>query len=360
MTHTPTERTVGAGPTTGRADRAPLPGPLGAAVSAAYSAAMRRRNRRFDTGHGVVTFDRPVISVGNLTLGGTGKTPMVERVVALLREHGHDPAIAMRGYGSGRGRVSDEAEMYRRRFDDLPVVAQPRRVEGLIGLFATERGRRVDCVVLDDGFQHRRIARQLDLVLIDATSDPFADRVFPAGRLREPADGLGRATHAALTHAEMAEPAEVARLAERIAGRVSGGCAVCAHEWSGLRVVEGGRERAEPVAFLRGRRVVACCAIGKPEGFFAAVRGAGCEVVRRFALADHDPFRPRTVARLCRAASQAGAGAIVLTAKDWAKLAGRPVAWPAPVVAPELSLAFRSGWEELGASVLAVAGSRVE
>ncbi|QKK10112.1 MAG: hypothetical protein HND58_07150 [Planctomycetota bacterium] len=198
QTPTPMNGPGSTSPTTPAAtDRPLVRGLLGTLLARVYAAAATHRNRRFDNGHRVVTLDRPVISVGNLSLGGTGKTPMVQRIVAHLRDHGHDPAIAMRGYASKHAGLSDEAELYKSTFDDLPIVAQPRRLEGLFQLFATERGRRVDCVVLDDGFQHRFIARQLNLVLIDAAHDPFAARVVPAGRLREPAAGLARATHAA-------------------------------------------------------------------------------------------------------------------------------------------------------------------
>src|SRR3954465_11700123 len=110
----------------------PLPGPIGAAVAALYNLGISWRNRRFDREKGVVTFDRPVISVGNLSVGGTGKTPMVLHLMKLLRENGAWPCVAMRGYGqpSGEGLNSDEATIYQRAFPDLPMVAQPNRTEG--------------------------------------------------------------------------------------------------------------------------------------------------------------------------------------------------------------------------------------
>lgn len=343
------------------ADRAFVPGFLGRFLGLAYAGVVRRRNRGFDEGRGVITFDRPVLSVGNLSLGGTGKTPMVERIVALLREHGRDPAIAMRGYRAERSGFSDEAELYRARFDDLPIVAQPKRVEGLIELFATPRGEGVDCVVLDDGFQHRWIARQLDLMLIDASHDPFGSAVFPAGRLREPVDGLARATHVALTHAELAGPVALQSLASRCA--IEAGvteCAIASHEWSGLTVFHRGQETAEPVGFLAARRVVAACAIGRPAGFLGGLERARAHVVESFVLGDHARFSPATVERIRRAAADARnrAEAVVVTRKDWTKLAGRPIDWPCPVVVPTLEMSFRSGWERLEADILAVSATR--
>lgn len=337
-------------------DRPILRGPLSALLSRAYAAAATRRNRRFDRGHHVVTLDRPVISVGNLSLGGTGKTPMVQRIVAHLREHGYDPAIAMRGYGAKHAGLSDEAELYKATFDDLPIVAQPRRLEGLFKLFATERGQRVDCVVLDDGFQHRFIARQLNLVLIDAAHDPFTARVVPAGRLREPAIGLARATHAALTHAESVEASSAQSLASKLAAaaRLSE-CAITAHQWTELTVHTADNARTETVSFLARKRIVAACAIGRPDAFLAECARSGATIAESIILRDHDPFSEATIARLQHAA--AGADAIVLTAKDWTKLAQRRINWPVPVCIPALDLHFRAGWEHLAADVLAVAAT---
>lgn len=333
-----------------------VPGAAGRLLSRVYSGAVGVRNRRFDRGRGVVTFDRPVISVGNLTLGGTGKTPMVERIVETLREHGVDPCIAMRGYGSRRtpDRRSDEAELYRSRFPDIPVIAQPNRVEGLIGLFGSERGERVDCVVLDDGFQHRRIARQLDLVLLDASQDPFRAAVFPAGTLREPAANIGRATHVALTHAELVSERVLAELSRRAADAASvDACAIVSHDWRSVRLIRDKLESSEPVAWFGGKRVVGVCGIGRPAGFFTRLDLMGAETIDAITLPDHDPFRSDTLERIVRAAS--GADAIVLTEKDWTKLADRPVAWPCPVAIPRLEMVFRQGWSEFERDLLAAA-----
>ena len=109
-------------------------------VSALYKREITRRNAKFDRGEGVVTLDRPVISIGNLSVGGTGKSPTVAMVVRTLRDAGFWPAVAMRGYGSGKTAhgSSDEADEYRALFPDLPIVAQPNRTLGLIELFGTE------------------------------------------------------------------------------------------------------------------------------------------------------------------------------------------------------------------------------
>lgn len=328
---------------------------MGPLLARAYAAEVGRRNRRFDRGHGVVTLDRPVVSVGNLSVGGTGKTPMVSLLVRAMREMGRDPAVAMRGYAAKDG-LSDEAEAYRAAIDDLPVVAQANRVDGLIDLFATERGERVDAVVLDDGFQHRRIARQVDIVLIDATRDPFAGDVLPAGWLREPVASLVRADAVVVTHAEAVGAGEIAALRARVQGVAPDAVlAVCRHAWRGLVVSDGGVERREPVAWLRGRRVAAACAIGNPAAFLAEVRRACGEApASRVVLRDHDPMGPGVVSRLRGAA--AGVEALVVTEKDWAKLRSQPAeTWACPVVRPELDLVFDEGLE----AVLLLVGEAV-
>lgn len=346
---------------TPKPDRPFVPGIAGRLLARAYACAVSRRNAGFDAGRRVITFDRPVISVGNLSLGGTGKTPMVARIAALLREHGHAPCIAMRGYGAGRsGGRSDEADLYRALLGDLPIVAQPNRVEGLIRLFGSPEGESVDCILLDDGFQHRRIARQLDLVLVDATHDLFASGVFPAGRLREPVGNLARATHLVLTHSDLVHGAALEALMRRLADIAPGRLvATASHRWANLLVREGERDREEPVSWLRGKRVVTACGIGRPGSFLAAVERAGANAADSFVLGDHHPFDGATLARIAAAAESGGAEAVVVTEKDWTKLDGR-VRWPCPVVRPRLEIAFRRGWEELERDLLGVASSRPE
>ena len=207
MTHPPTSAPL---------DNPPLvPGRPGRALALAYGCIIDRRNARYDARQGVVTLDRPVVSVGNLSVGGTGKTPMVAALARALLDGGRNPCIAMRGYASNRRSdgLSDEAAEYQRELPGVPIVARADRLLGLIHLFAAEEGERVDTVLLDDGFQHRRIARQVDIVLLDASRNPFTDRLLPAGWLREPVGSLARATHVVITHAELADERTVGSIA---------------------------------------------------------------------------------------------------------------------------------------------------
>ncbi|USN99013.1 MAG: tetraacyldisaccharide 4'-kinase [Phycisphaeraceae bacterium] len=332
-----------------------LPAPIARVGESVYRAELARRSRRFDAGCGVVTIDRPVISVGNLSVGGTGKTPMVSLIVRWLLDAGLRPVIAMRGYAARAG-LSDEAAEYGARFgDDAPVVAQPDRLEGLLRLFAGEAGRGVNVVVLDDGFQHRRIARAFDLVLIDASRDPFLDRCLPAGWLREPVEALSRASAVVLTHTELTSRGNLDLLGKRVASRTGRGpIAEAEHAWKGL-LDAGGVER--PVTWLRGKRVAVVCAIGHPDAFTRAVeRATGVPPAHELVLRDHDPYRPTIIDRIVTMAS--GCDAIVTTEKDWVKLARAPGnRWPCPVIRPTLELRLARGGEALRDRVLEAAAT---
>lgn len=329
--------------------------PLGRLASSIYGRIIARRNASFDAGRGVVRMDRPVISVGNLSVGGTGKTPMVVHLINLLRHAGRWPCVAMRGYRAGP-HGSDEAAVYRRTCSVVPIVAQAARVEGLIELFATEEGERVDTILLDDGFQHRRLARQMDIVLLDATRSVFRDFLLPRGWLREPVMSLTRAHAIVVTHAERVSPRVVDEMlsdARSIAPDAL--FAVCRHEWLDLRLHEGAEVRTRAVEWLTGKRVLAACAIGNPAPFLSQLElVCGRGNMRSVVLRDHDPFAHASIARIIRSA--AGCEGIVVTEKDWSKLSRvRPDIWPCPVIVPRLGLRFDRGADMLSAAVVATA-----
>ena len=334
----------------------PLPGAIGSCCAAVYRLAMNLRNRRFDRGRGVVHFDRPVISVGNLSVGGTGKTPMVQRLVRVLRDAGRRPAVAMRGYHSpgGDGLSSDEARTYLDEFLALPLVAQPDRVAGLIELFGTEAGDRIDTVLLDDGFQHRRIGREVDIVLVDATRSPFEDALLPKGWLREPVESLARASAVVITHAEAANPDLVAGLEAQIhhvAPRAL--IASCEHIWSGFTVHRpGGSSEAKHLHWLALQRVFAACAIGNPRAFFdAARRWSPQGVVGTHAYRDHHDFTIAQAQTLAMAVKASAADVLLVTAKDWAKLRALPLRG-IPCAVPTLELRWVGGGEAIEKLVL--------
>lgn len=326
--------------------KGPAPALIGHAIEPVYRAILSHKNRAFDAGRGVERVDVPVISIGNLSVGGTGKTPMVMWVVARLRALGRNPAIAMRGYGAKRDGMSDEQAEYLDRFPGIPIVAQPDRIAGLRAIEG-----KYDCVVLDDGFQHRRLARDLDIVLIDATRDVFADRCLPAGWLREPVDSLTRAGAVVITRSDLVDAAQVAQMehaVRAIAPRMVIGRAV--HAWDHLGIVEPtGAHRDGPTQWLRGKRVVVACGIANPEALTAQVERSGATIVGSVALPDHAVWTEADMSRV--ATTAVGSDGIVVTEKDWVKVRGRHAAWSVAVVRPRVVMDLGASGDVIGGVV---------
>ncbi|MFZ4721958.1 MAG: tetraacyldisaccharide 4'-kinase [Phycisphaerales bacterium] len=274
----------------------------------------------------------PVMSVGNVSAGGTGKSPMVRWICAELRHAGRSPAIVMRGHRGGES--SDEALEHRAEMPETPVgVGADRRaaIERLRSAHAD-----VDALVLDDGFQHRQVARDLDLVLIDARRPAIDGALLPMGWLREPAEALRRAHAVIVTRADSVDHGLSARI-ERLHGRPP--IAWTRHAWHVLRATTAtDAEETWTLERLRGRSVAVWAGIGNPGAFVAHVTACGARVVDVPRLADHQRFDARLVERLARVARAAGATDIVCTGKDWVKL--RPLSRPSSlrIVRPQLEL----------------------
>ena len=323
-----------------------------AALAAPYAAAVTARNAAYDAGllparRGPV----PVISIGNLTLGGTGKTPLVAWAARRLAAAGLRPAIVSRGYGAATGAQSDEAAELAIVVPGVPHVADRDRLAGARAAAAAG----ADCVVLDDGFQHRRLARDLDVVAVDAT-DPFGcGRLFPRGLLREPATGLARAGAIVLTRADAVTAARRQEIRERVAaGRGSAPPAVWAeaeHRPVALRRWDDG---PLPLEEVRGRRVVACAAIGNPAAFRATLESLGADVVGFRAFPDHHAYGAADLAALAALAAEGRADLVVTTLKDLVKVR-RGDLGGVRVVAVEVALVVREGEDELEATVLLAA-----
>lgn len=301
-----------------------LPSLLTTPLSWAYAAGINQRNRAFDAGKGVCTLDRAVISVGNLSTGGTGKTPMVQMIVQQLLETGHSPVIAMRGYGAKPGEKGDEQQEHEQALPGVPIIAQPDRAEGLKRLFETEAGKEIDCVVLDDGFQHRKIARDLNIVLIDASRPPDRDALLPKGHLRDPLSSLARAGLVVLTHAERVDSDEIDRLKQVVQVHASGVPVLCAqYAWSGFRVYErsGGKweEQSAPVMALCGRSVRVVSGIGNSDAFISMVQAHGMTVEQHLRLNDHQSMSTQQVQSLMGEGKTPDCGPILMTRKDWVK-----------------------------------------
>jgi len=317
-----------------------------AALSWPYAGLMRLR--RWAYRHGLIGSHAagvPVISIGNVTTGGTGKTPMVAWVVQRLRQAGRDPAILMRGYKADAG-VSDEAEMLFKQ-TGAAVVVNPDRVAAAAA--AVKGG--VDCLVLDDGFQHRRLRRDLDVVLIDATNPFGFGRVLPRGLLREPVSALRDADAVVITRCDLIAPADLAALRDRLAGLApSASMHLAGHVVTTVITPSGQRA---PGTVLAGKRVGAFCGLGNPEAFFATLAQARADVVATVAFDDHTAY---DAAALDRIASVAGdCDILVTTAKDRVKIAD-PSVLPAPLWTVQVAIGLTEGADELDSRILAAAG----
>ena len=288
----------------------------------------------------------PVLSVGNLVAGGTGKTPMVEHLARRMLARGRRPAVVARGYKARTpGAANDEALVLGANLPGVPVVIEPVRPRGTAT--AVER-HGADAVILDDGFQHWPIARDLDLVLIDAL-EPFGHgRLLPRGLLREPRSALARADAVAITRADLVSAARLAEI--RAAVRAIRSDAVLlevVEEAVGVERVPGAGAVAGAVAGaagVAGRRVVAFCGIGNPEGFFRRLGAMGAEVVARKAFDDHHHYEAAELVALAREAKAAGAD-LVTTQKDAVKLTDLEGAESVYVV--KIRAAIRAGEADL-------------
>lgn len=257
----------------------------------------------------------PVLCVGNITTGGTGKTPMVAWLVAELKRAGRKPAILTRGYKARHGK-SDEAVLLSALHADVPVFVNADRLAA--AAIAIDKG--ADVLVMDDGFQHRRLVRDLDIVLIDAL-EPFGfGHCLPRGLLREPVSALADADAIVITHSDLAVPEDVVRLEQTLRNLAPRATIHMAAHLPAHAIDQQGS--VQPSETLRGRKVFAFCGLGNPDSFFAMVERLGAAVVGRRAFPDHAAYDAGTIQELSNAAVAAGADILLTTQKDFVKLAG--------------------------------------
>ena len=354
-----------------------------AAASAAtipYGAVVRVRNALYD--HDVLNrhaLGRPTISVGNLTTGGTGKTPVVAWLTETLASRGQRVAVLMRGYGARDPQQCDEACELRLRFDRLAetadlhghparavaahdrpapglavsdrpsiqVLANPNRVHA--AQQALQQRPELDAFVLDDGFQHRRARRDVDLVLIDATSPFGFGRLLPRGLLREPIRSLRRADAVILTRCDLVESAELARIVDLVRVHCPGVSVFRS------RHVLGRLSDGRTLESLHGRPVDVFCGIGNPDAFRAMLSRAGVNVARFEAFNDHRNYTDDELRRLATTRSAGACDHWLTTMKDLARLGPRAEALPA--VAVTMSVSFE---EDDGSRLVALIDNKLD
>ena len=277
-------------------------------------------------------FPLPVVSIGNITVGGTGKTPVAAHVANLLIRRHRKVAILLRGYkgrpmdlgdsnrkqAAERWRMeSDEALVLQRRCPSARVIADPDRVAG--ARQAVDRG--CNAIVLDDGFQHRRMARDLDIVLVDATAPFGFNRVLPRGLLREPLKSLGRSDILVLTRSDEIDKTDKSLLLLRLK-QLSGGRPViqAKHRIVGFTDVKG---HAVPVDDPTVMQAVIFAGIANFESFRRSVEAIGVKVLAAYQYPDHHDYTQEELAGLHDVAVGLEANVILTTEKDAVKLVGR-------------------------------------
>lgn len=271
---------------------------------------------------------------------------MVAHLAAQLLARGRRPLIAMRGYRARPGFPSDEALEYARIFGDrIPVLANPDRTAALRE--SLPHHPTVDCILLDDGFQHRQIARNLDLLLLDATRDPFSDRLLPAGFLREPVASMRRADLIAFTRADLVDPSVLSVAESRVRSLVGPSLPILrfTHVWDSLCIDSA----SHPLSHLAGRRVLILTGIGNPTAFLTQADRAGAKIAGHVRARDHARYDAPFILRLVSAAQETDAEAVLTTEKDWVKLEPLldPSTFPVPVIRPLLRLQPQGDSESL-------------
>jgi tetraacyldisaccharide 4'-kinase len=323
--------------------------PLSAVYGAVTSARLMLYNR---SALAVYRVGAPVISVGNITTGGTGKTPLVALIARLIAQEGRRVSVLTRGYGrmnpGARVLVSDGERVLA---DAGTGGDEPRLLaEMLLGSASviSDRDRVAaarwaienlgsEAFILDDGFQHLRIARDLDIVTIDGANPWGGGRLLPRGRLREPLKGLARADCIVITRAEHAP--DIALLKAE-ASRLSEGCPVLLSEThtTALRLLSEAEAGGPHGQKSFTSPVGAFCAIGNPNAFFAHARKDGHTLSFTRSFPDHHQYRQSDVDSLVTMAQASGAEALLTTAKDGVKLRDLRFDLPCYVLEIEMKL----------------------
>lgn len=315
-------------------------------LSTVYGALTRTRLSLYRRGaFHTITLDRPVISVGNLTAGGTGKTPLVEWIARTLAATGKKVCILTRGYGRENpdrqvivsdgekilatpAEAGDEPYLLAMNLSGVAaVICNANRIAAGKGAI---KHLGAGCFVLDDGFQHLRLARDLNIVTIDATNPWGGGNLLPYGRLREPIGGLTRSDCVVITRCDLADnldslKTEICRL-------------------SGDRPVFESRMRALRISALKelgdatptSTPMAAFCAVGNPHSFFSQLRQAGYDLRLEKTYPDHHSYTQREIDLLLQTAGEVGAECLITTAKDAVKLQSMSFSLPCYVLEIEM------------------------
>jgi tetraacyldisaccharide 4'-kinase len=315
------------------------------ALSLGYRGLIALRNRWYDRPRAGTRLGVPVISVGNLTTGGTGKTPMTAWLGQYLISRGRKPAVLSRGYKARNLEESDEIMMLRRQCPELVAVVDPDRITA--GRTAIQK-HGADILILDDGFQHRRLARDLDLVLIDATCPFGYGHLLPRGLLREPLSALKRADAAVITRSDQVTPAELEHLESHLY-HVHTALPVlrAAHDVTGFTEFDG-----TAVQKISDLRIGIFAGIARPESFQQKLLSLGTITDKVYWFEDHHAYTRHDAEKLSQWAQHHHLDALLTTEKDAVKLVRLNWDWPLPVIVVHVRLRFADHGEKLITNLL--------
>ena len=328
-----------------------------------YRIAIGLRNWQYDRAvaqddrQNIRRVDVPVISVGNLTTGGSGKTPLVIWLARFLRSSHIRVAVISRGYGAdpenGDGR-NDEAMEMELRLPDVPHLQDADR-HAMATIAVEELESQV--VLLDDGFQHRKLHRDLDIVLIDATNPFGYDRLLPRGLLREPISSLARADAIVLTRCNLVDEQTINSIQQRIGDTKFGQdsmpvIALTLTKPLGWLQFDG---QQHALAHLKSDSLFAFCGIGNPDGFVKTLASLSLNATGNVAFPDHHNYSRDDLSNIARLARESGASAIVCTHKDLVKVGCNRIEG-LPIFALLIDIEFQSGQTELESKITSVVG----
>ena len=286
-------------------------------VSLAYGAAVAVRNFLYDTGllksHKLPV---PVVSIGNITTGGTGKTPLVIWMCRYLTGKGVRCAILTRGYKTAGQEDADEPALLAKSCPGVGVVVNPDRLaaaQKAIEQFGAQ------ILILDDGFQHRRIRRDLNILAADATCPFGYGKLLPAGLLREHLRGLARADAVVISRFDQAQPdriEEIEKTIQKYAGQIP--VAHSSHRQSHGLDCAG---KKLPIEYFKDKKLFVFCGIGNPQAFVHCLKQQGMNIVGSRFFNDHHAYCLQDIEEIAALAVARGAEIAICTQKDWVKTA---------------------------------------
>ena len=314
-------------------------------LSPLYGCGVMLRNGGFRFGINTVHRAQvPVVSIGNLTTGGTGKTPFAAYIAHWFRDKGQRVCFLSRGYRAESGQVNDEARVLEQLCPDVPHLQNPNRVASAQTAVAQFNS---DLLILDDGFQHRRLHRDLDIVLIDAVNPWGYGYLLPRGLLREPLAGLRRADLVVITRVDQVREDRLAAIREQIAQYTT--AALVEVSFPPVRLINAAGETAE-INSLHGLPLAVFCGIGNPAAFQGAVETLGLTIAEFREFPDHHPYSPTDIAELGAWIADCSATATLVTQKDLVKL-NMPELNGIPLWAVEIGCKIHCGESMLSAAL---------